>query len=259
MTSLWSKWRCALPLRQRGLFRTRPRANPSSVRTCSGTTQVSVHPKTFGLYDMLGGTTKTLSLATLRMFSRLDLARRPPAATWSQEDCAMWDWMAALGMVRRAPWAMHRGCRWTMAFLCPLPVVLQAVCSCAVRPRTRPGTLCFAPLSTAPMRGGLHGLETWPTLVGSCGTSQTSWEWCVCVCVWGVFEPTRALTHCACGSTTVGGLQVVAEPGVPAQFRFSVAGILSASEAGHDAPPLSTHDAAPDLAGSWRSYSESAC
>ncbi len=73
------------------------------MRSCSGTTQVSVHPKTFGLYDMLGGTTKTLSLATLQLFSRLDLARRPPAATWSLEDCAMWDWMAALGMVRRAP------------------------------------------------------------------------------------------------------------------------------------------------------------
>ena len=50
------------------------------------------------------------------------------------------------------------------------------------------------------------------------------------------------------------GQQVVAEPGVPDQFRFSVAGILSASESGHDAPVLTTHDATADLDGSWKSF-----
>lgn len=61
--------------------------------------QLSVHPKTFGLYDFLGATTKTLSLATLRLFSRLQLNSRLPAASWNQDDTAIWDWVAALGAV----------------------------------------------------------------------------------------------------------------------------------------------------------------
>ena len=61
--------------------------------------QLSIHPKTFGLYDFLGATTKTLSLATLRLFSRLQLDSRLPAASWNQDDTAIWDWVAALGAV----------------------------------------------------------------------------------------------------------------------------------------------------------------
>jgi hypothetical protein len=61
--------------------------------------QLSVHPKTFGLYDLLGATTKTLSLATLRLFSRMQLNSRLPAASWNQDDTAIWDWVAALGAV----------------------------------------------------------------------------------------------------------------------------------------------------------------